>query len=196
MTLETAESMRRDLVDHLSTAWNVDALIPAIADAGRAICDRLGRGGSVFAFGNGGSAADAQHLVGELIGRYARERRSLRAVALSTDPSVVTCIANDYGYDGVFARQVEALAGADDVVVGFSTSGDSPSVVRGLTAARANGALAILLTGEAGGAAAAHADVVLRAPSERTPRIQETHVLIIHLLSELVDRWAAGEEAP
>jgi D-sedoheptulose 7-phosphate isomerase len=195
MTVEPSQSMQDELLDHLSTARKLEQLIPAIVGVGRSLCARLERGGTVYTFGNGGSAGDAQHLVGELIGRYARERRPLRAVTLTTDPSVITCIANDYGYDEVFARQVAALAGEHDAVIGLSTSGNSASVTRGLAAARENGALTVLLTGEAGGNAAEHADVVLRASSGHTARIQEAHILIIHLLSELVDRWAAGQES-
>jgi D-sedoheptulose 7-phosphate isomerase len=155
-------------------------------------------GGRLYAFGNGGSAADAQHLVGELIGRYRRDRRPLPAVALSTDPSVMTCIANDYTFEDVFARQVEALARAGDVVVGFTTSGQSANVVAGLAAARASGATTVLFTGRDGGPAARHADLVLAAPADGTARVQELHVLFLHLVSEVVDAWAtepAGDRA-
>jgi len=195
MTDATTVAMQRELTEHLATVGQIEALLPAVSETAAAICARLGAGGRVLAFGNGGSAADAQHLVAELIGRFARERRPLAAVSLTTDPSVLTCIANDFGYDDVFARQVTGLATAADVVIAFSTSGTSPSIVRGLAAARELGALTILLTGEGGAAAATHADLVLRAASSSTPRIQETHVVLVHLLSELVDRWAAEEPA-
>ncbi len=155
------------------------------------LCRRLDRGGVVYTFGNGGSAADAQHLAGELAGRFRRERGPIPAVALSTDPSVLTCIANDYGYEHVLARQVTALAGSDDALIVFSTSGRSPSVLRGLEAARGRAALTVLFTGEESNAAHRAVDHVIRVASADTQRIQETHVLMLHILSELIDRWAA-----
>jgi D-sedoheptulose 7-phosphate isomerase len=182
-------------LDHQAMIERTRALLPVVAQVAAEICSRLDRGGTVFTFGNGGSAADAQHLAAELVGRYLRHRGPLAAVALSTDPSVTTCIANDYGYEEVFARQVSALVGPSDVVVAFSTSGGSPSVVKGLAAARGNGALTILLTGETGGEAAQHADRVLGIPSSATARIQEGHVLLLHLISDHIDRWAADEPA-
>lgn len=181
------------LQDHLRTVEATRTLIPQVISIAAEICARLEAGGTVFTFGNGGSAADAQHFTAELIGRYLRERRPLAAVSLSTDPSVTTCIANDYGYDQVLSRQIEALVHPTDVVVAFSTSGTSPTVVAGLAAAQGRGALTVLLTGEVGQDAAAHADHVLRVPSARTARIQEGHVLLLHLLSEEIDRWAAGD---
>jgi D-sedoheptulose 7-phosphate isomerase len=150
------------------------------------------RGGKILVFGNGGSAADAQHLAAELIGRYGITRRPLAAVALSTDPSVVTCIANDFGYEQLFARQVEGLVRSDDAVVGFTTSGTSPNVVAGLAAGRDAGATTIALTGRDGRDAAAVADLVIAVPSDRTARIQEVHLLITHLISERIDAWAAS----
>lgn len=185
--------LQQQLDTHLEVVGSIGRLLPALVSVGTEICERLERGGTVFTFGNGGSAADAQHLAAELVGRYLRERRPLAAVSLSTDPSVTTCIANDYSYDEVFARQVSALAGPDDVVVAFSTSGNSPSVVAGLAAARARGAMTVLLTGGTGGQAAAHAGHLLAVASDATARVQEGHVLLLHLLSDLIDRWAAGE---
>jgi D-sedoheptulose 7-phosphate isomerase len=184
----------QDLDDHLAVIESVRGLVPGVESLGEEVASRLERGGVVYSFGNGGSAADAQHLAGELIGRYCRERRPLAAVALSTDPTVTTCIGNDYSFDDVFARQVTALARPDDVVVGFTTSGRSPNVVAGLAAGRKAGALTVLLTGQAatdGGPAAEHADRVLAVASDRTARVQEAHVLLLHLLSEHIDRWAA-----
>src|SRR5665647_420650 len=134
-----------------------------------------------------GSAADAQHLTGELIGHYRRDRRPLPAVTLTCDATVTTCIANDYDFDEVFARQVQALADPGDLVVAFSTSGRSPNVVAGLAAARARGATTVLLCGESAGPAGAHADVVLAAPATQTARIQELHTLMLHVISEYVD---------
>ncbi|MFI6822789.1 SIS domain-containing protein [Micromonospora sp. NPDC050187] len=181
--------------EHLAVIESVRELVPAIGALGDEVCARLARGGILYTFGNGGSAADAQHLAGELIGRYCRERQPLAAVALSTDPTVSTCIGNDYSFDEVFARQVTALARPDDVVVAFTTSGRSPNVVAGLRAGRDAGALTVLFTGRrdtGGGPAARHADHVLAVAAERTARVQEAHVLLLHLLSEHIDRWAAA----
>jgi D-sedoheptulose 7-phosphate isomerase len=188
------ELLGQEVRDHLAMVRASESLIPLVVEIAEEICTRLANGGTVFTFGNGGSAADAQHLAAELVGRYSRERRPLAAVSLATDPSVTTCIANDYGYQDVFARQVTALAGSSDVVIAFSTSGQSPNVVNGLAAARETGALTVLFTGESGMAAAQHADRVLRVRSKSTPRVQEGHLLLLHLLSEQIDHWAAAGE--
>lgn len=178
--------------DHLAVVEAVAGdLCPAIDAFAELLVETYAAGGTLLAFGNGGSAAEAQHLAGELIGRYRDDRRPLPAVSLSTDPSVVTCIANDYGYDQVFARQVTALARPGDLVVGYSTSGESASVVEGLRAGRQAGARTAALTGERGGSAAAVADLLIAVPSSTTARIQEVHTLITHLVSERIDAWAA-----
>lgn len=182
------------LVDHVAVARAVEGLSDGIRAVAGLLETAFAAGGVVYTFGNGGSAADAQHLTGEFIGRYKRNRRPLPSVTLSTDPSVLTCIANDYSFDDVFARQVQALARRGDVVVAFTTSGRSPDVVKGLAAARANGATTVLLAGGDGGPAAAHADHALLVPSTTTARIQEMHTLMLHVISESVDAWAAGEE--
>ena len=182
------------LSEHVAVANATAALSGEIRAVGALVCDRLAAGGIVYTFGNGGSAADAQHLTGELVGRYKRDRRPLPAVTLSTDASAMTCIANDYSYDNVFARQVEALARPGDLVVAFTTSGRSPNVVAGLAAARAKGATTLLFAGGDGGPARIHADHCLLVPSDSTPRIQEMHTLMLHVISEMVDAWAAGEE--
>jgi D-sedoheptulose 7-phosphate isomerase len=189
------DAARDQIAEHRAVTEAIDALLPALAHVTERLCDAFEAGGRLYTFGNGGSAADAQHLAAELIGRYKRERRPLPAVALSVDPSVVTCIANDYAYEDVFARQVEALAKPGDVVAGFTTSGKSRNVVRGLAAARRAGAMTVLFGGgsEGGGPAAAEADVALIVPSATTARVQEMHLLLLHLLSEGVDAWAAAE---
>ena len=184
---------RAGLDEHLAVAGTLEALLPTIADIAGRLIATFAAGGRLYTFGNGGSAADAQHLAAELIGRYRRERRPLPAVALSVDPSVVSCIANDYDWQEVFSRQVEALAGPGDMVIGFTTSGRSGNVVRGLAAARARGATTVLMTGGDGGPAAEHADVTLLVGSTTTARIQEVHLLVLHLVSDEVDAWAAGE---
>ena len=185
---------RRHLADHAALVRSIESLLPLVDDLADRVCHAFEGGGRVWTFGNGGSAADAQHLAGELIGRYLRTRRPLPAASLATDPSVVTCIANDFGYDDVVSRQIEAAARPGDVVIGFTTSGRSPSVVAGLAAGRAAGATTVLFGGGSDGLPAAdHADIALIVPSATTARIQEMHLLLLHLLSEVVDRWAAGE---
>ena len=179
------------LAEHLALAARVEELLPRVDEVARRLIATYEGGGRLFTFGNGGSAADAQHLAAELIGRYARERRPLAATALSADPSVTTCIGNDFGFEDVFARQVRALARPGDTAVGFTTSGRSANVVRALAAAREEGATAILFGGD--GPAREHADVALIVPSTSTARIQELHVLLLHLVIEQVDAWAAGE---
>lgn len=189
-----SDRMGDQLDAHVETARAMDALLPAVRSVARLLCDVYAGGGVLYTFGNGGSAADAQHLTGELIGHYKRDRRPLPAVTLSTDPTVMTCIANDYAYDDVFARQVTALARSGDVVAAFTTSGASPNVVSALAAARRRGATTVLFGGGDGGACLEHADHALLVPSTTTPRIQEMHTLMLHMISEVVDAWAAGEE--
>jgi D-sedoheptulose 7-phosphate isomerase len=188
-----------ELADHLDLAGRVGELLPDLSKVADRLIEVYERDGRLFTFGNGGSAADAQHLAAELIGRYQRTRRPLPALALTVDPSVLTCIANDFGYDDVFARQVEGFVRPGDMVIAFSTSGRSPNVVRGLDAARRVGAATVFFGGMSaapdGGPAAVHADHVLVVDSARTARIQEMHLLLLHLLSERVDAWAAGEAA-
>ncbi len=185
--------LHHHVAEHVAAAQAMDALLPAVHAVAVLLCDRFASGGHVYSFGNGGSAADAQHLTGELIGHYKRDRRALPAVTLSTDPTVMTCIANDNGYSDVFARQVSALARPSDVVIAFSTSGRSPNVVTALEAARAAGATTVLFGGGSGGPASVHADHALLSPSDHTPRIQEMHTLMLHMISEHVDAWAAGD---
>jgi D-sedoheptulose 7-phosphate isomerase len=187
-----ADIERGELEEHLAVAAEMAPLLPLLAEIGDRVCAALDAGGRVYTFGNGGSAADAQHLAAELVGRYKRDRRPLPALALSVDPSVMTCIANDYAYEDVFGRQVEALVGPRDVVIGFSTSGRSENVVRGLATARQVRATTVLFTGGDGGTAIQEADLALVVPSTTTARIQEMHLLLLHLLSEQVDVWAAG----
>ncbi len=151
------------------------------------VVDALRNGGRLLVFGNGGSAADAQHAAAELVGRFERERRGLAAMALTTDTSVLTSLANDYGYDRVFARQIEALGRPGDVAWGISTSGASANIVAGLDAARAHGLGTIALTGRDGGQVGRAADVHLNVPSASTARTQEVHGALIHIICELVE---------
>jgi D-sedoheptulose 7-phosphate isomerase len=149
----------------------------------------LARGGKLIVFGNGGSAADAQHFAGELLGHFSTDREPLPAVALSTDSSVLTAIANDYAYTEVFARQVRGLARPEDICVGISTSGRTENVRLGLRAARERGATTWALTGADGGPVAEAAEHAIRVPSTSTPRIQEMHITLIHAACRLLDAW-------
>ena len=152
------------------------------------ITTALANGGQVLSFGNGGSATDAQHLAGELVGRFLKERRALPAVALTTDAGILTALGNDYGFDAVFVRQIEALGRRGDVAVGITTSGTSPNVTRALVAARERGLTTIALTGRDGGETGRVADVHLNVPSTSTPRVQEVHRTILHVLCELIEK--------
>ncbi len=163
------------------------ALAPAIAASADAMAAALVAGNKVIAFGNGGSATQASHLVGELLGRFKLNRRPLPAVALACDPAAVTCIANDFGYETLFERQVEAFTQPGDIAIGLTTSGKSENVLRGLAAGEKGGAVTIALTGAAGLAEGAGADYVLAVPSKITAHIQELHLMILHLWCVTVD---------
>lgn len=188
-----ADGSARAVDDHLALAARVPELFPQVDEVARTLIEAFEGEGRVFTCGNGGSAADAQHVAGELVGRYKRERRPLPATALSVDPSVVTCIGNDYSFEDVFARQVQALARPADVVIGFTTTGRSENVVRALAASREVGATSVLFGGGDGKPALDHADIALLVPSSTTARVQEMHLLLLHLVIEQVDAWAAGE---
>jgi len=155
--------------------------------AGRRMAASLRGGGRVLAFGNGGSAADAQHLAGELVGRFRRDRAALSAIALTTDSSVVTAIGNDMGYDSVFRRQVEAHGRPGDIAVGITTSGRSPNVVQALQLARERGLVTMGLTGGGGGRLAGAVDYLIDVPHAETARIQEVHVMVVHVLCQIVE---------
>ncbi|WDT82597.1 MAG: D-sedoheptulose 7-phosphate isomerase [Candidatus Manganitrophus sp.] len=163
-------------------------MIPEIAQAAAWIVASYGNGGKLVLFGNGGSAGDAQHIAAELVGRFERERRALPAIALTTNTSTLTAIGNDYGYNKIFSRQVEAWVQPTDVVIGISTSGNSPNVLEGIAAAKLKGAKTIGLTGEKGGKLASQTDLCLKVPSSNTARIQESHIMIGHLLCLLLEQ--------
>jgi D-sedoheptulose 7-phosphate isomerase len=152
----------------------------------------LKSGGKILTCGNGGSAAGALHLAEELVGRYNRDRRSLPAVCLNADPTLLTCIANDFGFDEVFARQVEGLGGKSDVLVCFSSSGNSPNIVRALDAARKHGVKSVALLGKGGGKAKGKADLEFIVASDDTARVQEAHTLLLHALLERVEQSVVG----
>jgi D-sedoheptulose 7-phosphate isomerase len=167
----------------------------SIVAAARVITAAYRHGGKLLLFGNGGSAADAQHIAGEFLGRFVRDREPLPAVALADGSAALTAIANDYSYHEVFARQVRALGQAGDVALGISTSGDSENVIAGMLAARDAELATIALSGRTGGALPMLADICIRVPAASTPRVQEGHALAGHLLCELVERELFGRTA-
>lgn len=165
-----------------------EEMVPSIIDAADLVIKSLRRGGKVLLFGNGGSAADAQHIACELIGKFKKVRSSQPAIALTADTSVLTSVANDFGYEFVFSRQIEAIAKAEDVVIAISTSGNSLNVIEGVKAARDKGCKTIALTGRSGGKLAQIVDIPLRVPSNETPRVQEAHITIGHVICALVEK--------
>lgn len=167
-------------------------LAPQLDAAARLICDSLQAGGKVLSCGNGGSASDAQHFSADLVGRYRVERRALASVALSADTSALTAIGNDFGFERIFARQIEALGRAGDVLVAISTSGNSANVVAAAKEACARGLRVVGVTGRGGGLLAESCDVLVSVPAVETPRIQEVHLLCLHVLAELVDARFGG----
>jgi D-sedoheptulose 7-phosphate isomerase len=164
--------------------------VKGIVQAASVIVACLRMGGKLIAFGNGGSAADAQHLTAELVGRYRADRRALAAISLTTDSSALTSISNDFGFENIFSRQLEAIGRRGDVVLAISTSGNSPNVLRAVELANTVGITTIGLTGRSGGKLRDCVDICLSVPSDSTPRIQEAHSLIIHILSGIVENAA------
>ena len=178
--------------DHLRTIEALRSQIPTINEIGRLLIACIQDGGCVFWLGNGGSAADSQHLAAEMVGRFEQERPGIRSLALTTDTSALTSIGNDYGFDRIFARQIEALGRPGDLVIGISTSGNSPNVLAAVQAAHDLGMGTVGLSGRDGGKLKALADLCLVAPSDNTARIQEAHILVGHILCDLVERQAAS----
>jgi D-sedoheptulose 7-phosphate isomerase len=162
-------------------------LLNQIAEVIQEFLKALSSGRKILLFGNGGSAADAQHIAAEFVGRFQMERRPLPALALTVNTSAITGIGNDYAYENVFSRQVEALGSAGDVAVGFSTSGKSPNVIKALAAAKAKGLITVALTGKFGIQLQEVSNFCLCVPSDQTPRIQESHILIGHIVSQVVE---------
>lgn len=162
---------------------NRDKIVAAV----KALTKALKRNHKIFFFGNGGSAADSQHIAAEFIGRFQKERRSLPAIALTTDTSILTALGNDYGFDRVFARQIEGLGEKGDVAFGISTSGHSKNVLEGIEKANSMGLITISLTGHDGGSLAKLTDISLIVPSKSTARIQESHICMAHAICELVE---------
>jgi D-sedoheptulose 7-phosphate isomerase len=170
------------------TMFNAMApLFPLISDIGEAMQRCIKNGGKVLLMGNGGSAADSQHIAAEIVGRFKKERKGLPAIALTTDTSILTSVGNDYGYDYIFARQVEALCRPEDLVIGITTSGNSPNVVRAIEAAKQIGATTVGFTGGSGGKLATLCDLCLVIPSSVTARIQEAHIFVGHCVCEILE---------
>jgi D-sedoheptulose 7-phosphate isomerase len=188
---EPHDHVARTLKETAAAHERMAANAAPIVAAAEAIVTSLKQGGSVLVFGNGGSAADAQHFAAELVGRYEQDRRAWPAVALTTDTSALTSIGNDYGFDRVFARQLEALGKKGDVAIGISTSGNSPNVLRALETARDRGLITVALTGK-GGQAGSIASHHIAVPEERTARVQEVHATVLHVICELVERDLNG----
>jgi len=185
--------MIEDIGDQLQAHLTLFGIIerdlsPAIADMAALLVKAFKNGNKLLVMGNGGSAADAQHFVAEMVGRFKLERAALPALALSTDTSILTAIANDYGFDAVFSRQVDALASPGDVLVGISTSGNSPNVLKALELGRLRGCCTIGLLGKDGGSIKSTCDLALIVPSTDTPRIQEVHITVIHIVCDLVEK--------
>ena len=187
--MTTDNIIHRNFAEHLQTIELVhEALAEPIKKISQLLSHSLANGGTLFWCGNGGSAADSQHLAAELVGRFKKNRRALRSIALTTDTSVLTCVANDYSYDDIFARQVEALGRPGDVLIGISTSGNSENVLRAFKVAKQMGLKTIALLGKRGGYTKDLSDHALVIPSDSTARIQEAHILIGHILCELIEQ--------
>ena len=166
--------------------------VEAIGQIANAMINAYMHGNKVLWFGNGGSAADAQHLACELVSRFYLERKALASIALTTNTSELTAIANDYDFNRIFARQVEALVNSGDVVIGITTSGNSPNVIEGINEAKRLGAITVGFTGATGGELKKHVDYLLAIPSEETPHIQEAHIMVGHIICYIIEKELFG----
>ncbi len=186
-----AEEIRRQLAESARVKQSLpDELVERISQLAEKSAAALRAGGKIVFFGNGGSAADALHLAAELVVRLRAERKGLAALALTTNPSVLTAAGNDYGFERIFSRQIESLVAANDILVALSTSGDSPNILRGVEAGRARAAYLVAFTGETGGALAGKVDLLLNVPSRDAQRIQEAHITIGHIVCSLIEQLA------
>jgi D-sedoheptulose 7-phosphate isomerase len=172
---------------HIAMFNALDSLFPTISDIGIAMQNCIKAGGKILLMGNGGSASDSQHIAAEIVGRFKKERKGMPAIALTTDTSILTSVGNDYGYDYIFARQIEALCKTEDLVIGLTTSGNSVNVVNAMQAAKDMGAITVGLTGGTGGKLTAICDYNLIMPSNVTARIQEAHIFVGHCLCEILE---------
>src|SRR6266446_4080550 len=185
------EEIRRQLAESARVKQSFpDELVERISQLAEKSAAALRAGGKIVLFGNGGSAADALHLAAELVVRLRAERKGLAALALTTNPSVLTAAGNDYGFERIFSRQIESLVAANDILVALTTSGNSPNILRGVEAGRAQGAFTAAFTGETGGALAGKVDLLLNVPSRDPQRIQESHITIGHIACSLIERLA------
>ena len=190
------EDIHRQLKAHIEVIKMVgDNLVSPVAECAQILIDALQAGHKILIMGNGGSAADAQHFAAEMVGRFLLERKALPAIALTTDTSILTAVGNDYGFDDVFKRQVEALALPGDVLIGLSTSGNSKNIKRALEVGKDIGAITIGLLGRDGGEIASISDFNLTVPSTETPRIQEAHLVMIHILCDLVEKGLFSQKS-
>src|SRR6266478_4936687 len=188
-----AEEIRRQLAESARVKQSIsDELVERISQLAKKSAAALRGGGKLVFFGNGGSAADALHLAAELIVRLRMERPGLAALALTTNPSVLTAAGNDYGFERIFSRQIESLVGRQDILVALSTSGNSPNVIRGVEAGRIRGAYLVAFTGETGGQLASKVELLLNVPSQDAQRIQECHISIGHIACSLIERLVCG----
>ena len=192
---DAANLFAKAIEEHLEVVSQMRAQTPVLEAIAHVMTSALRAGGKILWCGNGGSAGDSQHLASELVGRFGRHRRGLASIALTTDSSTLTSVANDYGFEAVFARQVEALGNAGDVLVVISTSGNSRNVIAALETARAQGLVTVAFTGEGGGKVAPLADFLFAVPSRETPRIQEAHILAGHLLCDWLELDCVNAEA-
>jgi D-sedoheptulose 7-phosphate isomerase len=193
---EVASTFRAAIADHVEVVRQMEAQLPVLEAIALAMTTALRAGGKILWCGNGGSAGDSQHLAAEIVGRYKRNRRGLPSVALTTDTSILTAVANDYGFEAVFARQVEALAEPGDVLVGISTSGNSGNVLCAMESARARGVVTVGFTGAGGGKLAALSDYLFAVASQETARIQEAHILAGHMLCDWIELDWIESSAP
>lgn len=175
------------LENHFKVVQDMRKIMPEVASAGIRVRTALEKGRKILICGNGGSAADSQHMAAEFVGRFVKERQSLPALALTVDTSLLTAVGNDYGFDCVFSRQVEGLGQEGDVLIAISTSGNSANVVKAVKTAKEKGIYVIALTGENGGILAKESDLCLAVPSQVTARIQEMHIMIIHMICEVAE---------
>jgi D-sedoheptulose 7-phosphate isomerase len=191
MNPASTEEIRRQLAESARVKQSFSGeLIERILQFSRRCAESLRNGGKIVFFGNGGSAADALHLAAELVVRLCEDRKGLAAIALTTNPAVLTAAGNDYGFEQVFARQIESLVASNDVLVALSTSGKSANIIRGLEVGRGRGAYLAALTGETGGMLASKVDLLLNVPSQDPQRIQESHITIGHIACSLIERLA------
>jgi D-sedoheptulose 7-phosphate isomerase len=192
---DAAGIFAKALAEHLEVVRQVEEQQPVLEAIARAMMAALRAGGKILWCGNGGSASDSQHLAAELVGRFRRDRRALASVALTTDTSILTAVANDHGFEAVFSRQVEALGRPGDLLVGISTSGNSPNVAAALEMARSMGLVTVAFTGAGGGRIAALADHLFAVASGETARIQEAHILAGHMLCDWIEQETLEAQA-